>query len=124
MQTLLRKLPFIFIEIEQPGDRGDFHITVIDGETRKKITQNRISEERSYLQYIYTARLLESAVAHAQANKAEFEQQLKHRQEDLIRYGQMLYQDLFGQDNTFKQYLSKQPHLKNGAQLILKLHRQ
>jgi CHAT domain-containing protein/tetratricopeptide (TPR) repeat protein len=122
MQTPLRKLPFIFIEIEQPGDRGDFHITVIDGETRKKITQNRISEERSYLQYLYTARLLESAVAHAQANKPEFEQQLKHRQEDLIRYGQMLYQDLFGQDNTFKQYLAKQPHLKNGAQLILKLH--
>lgn len=122
MRVPLSKLPPIFIEIRQPGDKGDFHIGVYDGKTHTKITENRLSEDLSYLEYIYTARLLENSFIPNVEQNPEFKQQLRFRQDDLIRYGQSLYRDLFGADDRFKKYIEKQPHLQGGAQIILRLH--
>lgn len=122
LPVVYSKLPFIFIEIQQPGDKGEFHIQVFDGKTRTRITENRLKEDRSYLEYIYTSRLLENGLIPPREQNPDFDQQAKNRYDDLVRYGQMLYRDIFGKNDAFKKYIAKQPHLQGGAQLILRLH--
>ncbi|HEX2906292.1 MAG TPA: CHAT domain-containing protein [Phototrophicaceae bacterium] len=119
----LSQLPSIYIEIHQPGDKGDFVIRTLDGKLRQKITENRLNEDRSYLEFMYTARLLEGGgMGFAAPNTDIMERQRQERLDDLARYGQQLYRELFGKDSTFKNYLRKQPHLKDGARLVLRLH--
>jgi tetratricopeptide (TPR) repeat protein len=118
MAETLSTLSPIHIDIYQPGDKGSFHIDVFDGKNRRKICENRLPEERSILEYLYTTRLLESGVA---VGSEQAQQQIKFRQDDLVRYGQGLYNDLFGKGDHFKRYLAKQPHLQNGAQIVLRL---
>lgn len=123
MQGTISKLPPIHIEIHQPGDKGDFIISVYDGTNRAKISENRLPEDHSYLEYIYTARLLEGGgAAFKSEDDAQFAQQVKYRREDLVRYGQSLYQDLFGKGDRLRKYLGKQARFSQGAQLVLRLH--
>lgn len=117
------RLPSIFIDIEQPGDRGSFHVRVIDENKRKVICENRLKEERSYFEYVYTARLLEGGSMGLTTRDEKLAEQQRHdRYQDLVRYGQRLYSELFGNNKRFKDYLAANAHLKNGAQLQLRLH--
>ena len=56
----LKDLPHIFVNISQPGDKGQFHVDVIDPKSRQRLLHNRLEENISYFEYAYTARLLES----------------------------------------------------------------
>jgi tetratricopeptide (TPR) repeat protein len=115
--------PTIFIDIQQPGDRGQFLVRVLDGHNKKLICDNRLQEERSYFEYVYTARLLEGGGMGISArDEALAEQQRKDRYQDLVRYGQRLYTELFGKGKQFKKYIENTPYLKNGAHLVLRLH--
>ena len=54
---------------------------------------------------------------HASDN-AMAEKQRQDRYADLVRYGQRLYQELFGKTDSFRSYLTD----LGGARIILRLH--
>ncbi|MCU0498971.1 MAG: CHAT domain-containing protein [Anaerolineae bacterium] len=114
-----RELPRLYIDISQPGDVGQFHIVVIDGVKQTPICQNRLPENYNSLQYLYTARLIER---HKGIEQAAQDWQNSDRYQDLARYGQKLYQDLFGKDPTFRNYVTRAPHYQKGIRIILRLH--
>lgn len=115
-------LPYIFIDLDQPGDKGAFRITVTDNTTRRKILQQRLPEKRSDFEYIYTARLIEGSGARPFTGVSDSDPHLQDRKADLVRYGRRLFTELFGTDGRLKTYLEKQPHLQDGANLVLRFH--
>lgn len=119
------KRPRVYVEISQPGDRGSFHIRVMDEMAQRVICENKLPENFSTTQYRYTARLLESRQAGLengsdQANAASFKD--SKRYEDIVRYGQKLYADIFGEKDQLKKYMRRAKHLQDGLQIVLRLH--
>lgn len=120
--VLPETLPTIHIDLFQPGDRGSFVIRVTDPLNQKVITQNTLPEHVSDVQYLYTARLLEQASAVANTDTPQDSDWKKtDRYKDMIRYGQKLYNDLFGEKGEFRNYVRRSPHLKGGALYLLRL---
>jgi len=116
-------LPFISVNISQPGDKGEFLISVSDIKTKQVILTNRLKEDRSAFDYLYNSRLVEGGgMGKALVTGNVTDLVKSERQQDLTRYGQRLYQDLFGRDDTFKRYLAKNPHLAKGACIVLRLY--
>lgn len=113
-------LPAVLIDLFQPGDRGSFVIRAIDATTQKVITQNTLPESIGDTQYLYTARLLEHNVQ--PEGKRDDSWKKTDRYKDVVRYGQKLYTDLFGEKNEFRQYMRRASHLKNGVLYLLRLH--
>lgn len=115
-------LPFIGVNISQPGDKGEFLISVSDIRTKQVILTNRLKEDRSAFDYLYNSRLIEGGgMGVALSKDAISEDKKRDRLNDMTRYGQRLYQDLFGRDDALKRYMAKQPHFANGACFVLRL---
>jgi tetratricopeptide (TPR) repeat protein/CHAT domain-containing protein len=125
----ISRLPRLQIEISQPGDRGDFVIRTIDLTTEKEIYENRLPETISDTQYLYTARLLEQRRPYADAmmgdsaNMVDDSWKKTNRYQDIVRYGQKLYTDLFGTNNKIRNHVQRSKHLKEGVQYVLSLDR-
>lgn len=115
-------LPFIAVNISQPGDKGEFHIAVSDAKTKQVILTNRLKEDRSAFEYLYNSRLIEGSGKNVALVNDDLSATAKReRLQDMIRYGQRLYQDLFGHDDTLKQYMKKHAHFAKGACIVLRL---
>jgi len=124
-------LPTLYIDIEQPGDRGDFVIQVIDPKSNKTICTNKLPESHSSIHYQYATKLIERSRRDAVA--VSFQDQMQNvdersgvrerqRYEDIVRYGQRLYGDIFGNGRAFRRHLDKNPHLQRGMKFVLRLH--
>jgi len=113
-------LPRINIDFSQPGDRGDFHIDVFDHQNGHLICANMLPERRANLPYLYTARLIERGSHNP--NDPTTVDKTQDRLADIVRYGQKLYNDLFGKDGKFQKYISKHEHLQNEIEVVLRLH--
>lgn len=122
--------PVIFVNIKQPGDRGDFLIQVVEARNNSLLCESRIPENVSYLQYLYTAQLLEKKSAQTAANNHQNEAiqddswMQSDRYQDMVRYGQKLYTDLFGEgfkSRKFRNIFKKDNAIKDGVRIILQL---
>ncbi|GEM_PF-3001655 len=125
-----RQLPTLYIDIEQPGDRGDFIIQVIDSSSQKKICTNKLPESQTSIHYMYASKLIErprdALMASQQDRMVKVDERWavrqKQRYDDIVRYGQRLYGDVFGNGRSFQRHIEKNVHLQNGAKLVLRLH--
>lgn len=130
MSQSQQTLPTVYIDIEQPGDRGDFVIQVHDPLSQKKICSNKLPEAQSNIHYMYTSKLIErqrDAIMSTMARPGEsVDRKIQVRQQqrynDIMRYGQRLYKDVFGNGRAFQRHLKSSKHLENGMKLVLRLH--
>jgi tetratricopeptide (TPR) repeat protein len=119
----LSSLPRIYIDISQPGDRGSFLIKTLDWTTQKEIFQNRLPESISEIQYLYTARLLENRSRTLRLDAPADDSWMRtDRYQDIVRYGQKLYKDLFGDKGQMQNYVKRTKHLHDGVRYVLRLH--
>lgn len=120
------QLPRIYVDISQPGDRGNFLIKTSDWKMEKELFQNKLPENISEIQYLYTARLLENRSPEARNSlmsaAADDSWKRTDRYQDIVRYGQKLYSDLFGAKGDMQRYVKKAKHLQGGVQYVLRLH--
>lgn len=122
MSDELSSLPRIYIDISQPGDRGNFMIRTFDWTTQKEIARSRLPESAGETQYLYTARLLENKSRPLRIDQpADESWKRADRYQDIVRYGQKLYKDLFGA-GQMQQYVKRTRHLKDGVRYVLRLH--
>src|SRR5262245_15124307 len=120
--SLKPNLPRIDIEIFRPGDHGKFVIKVIDTAMQKEICINTLPANVGNMQYLYVARLLEGKTGARPVNAVADDSWKKaDRYKDIVRYGQKLYTDVFGEQGEFAKYMKKAAHLKNGVQYVLRL---
>lgn len=105
--------PKIYVDIHQPGDRGEFIIQVKDPQTDTVICRNQLPEAVNNIQFLYTARLIERPDVVPQ-NDTQQQLRQEQRREDLVRYGKKLYKDLFGEKPNFQRYLKRAKHLQKG----------
>lgn len=113
----MTKFPRVYIEISQPGDRGAFHIRVVDELGQRVICENKLPENFSNTQYMYTSRLIEG-----RSLKTSEQARQQGASADIIRYGHQLYTDVFGKKEELKKYIRRAKHLQNGMQIVLRLH--
>lgn len=130
MSISQRLLPTLYIDIEQPGDKGAFIIQVIDPKTRKTICTNKLPESHSSVHYMYASKLIERPRDALMASQQErmvkvdnrWEVRQKQRYDDIVRYGQRLYNDIFGNGRAFRRYVDQNSHLERGVKYVLRLH--
>src|SRR6185369_8510301 len=96
--------------------RGSFLIKTQDGTTQKEITQNRLPESAGQIQYLYTARLLENRARTLRPDQPKDDSWKRaDRYQDILRYGQKLYKDLFGGGGHMQAYVKRAKHLREGV---------
>jgi hypothetical protein len=115
----------LYIDINQPNNRGDFVIQVIDPTNDKTICTNKLPENQNNLQYLYATSLIErpqSALTQGDVQTASQRQKSRERYDDLVRYGKRLYQDLFGDGKALQRHIKRNEHLQGELKFILRLH--
>ncbi|HEX2620721.1 MAG TPA: CHAT domain-containing protein, partial [Phototrophicaceae bacterium] len=111
--------PWIYVDISLSSVAGRYQIKVTDSQKQTVICENWLPTNYSSVEYLYTARLLETSRIQLDP---ENDPGQATRYQDIVRYGQKLYKDLFGSDDKFQKYLRKSPHLQTGLRLVLRLH--
>lgn len=120
---LARTRPQILIDISRPADSGPFAIEVSDPalSSGKVICAHQLPADYNSAPYNKVAALLDQSRSLGGAPTAGTTWKNTQRYRDIVRFGRMLYSDLFGGNNVFADYVNRARHLRDGFQIQLRL---